>query len=246
MKILEISPSSYETFIGIVTLGKMKTIRKRIVHYLGDKDITVLDAGCGSGGILEELFNTNERIEISCIDKSNEMLQIIKQKFSEKIENEKLHVINGDLLDYRITCNKSKYDAIINTHILSEIEPEFINSLLEKYNSFLNEDGLIFIADELAPVSGLKRILFYLLRIPLDFISYLIDKHKEIKSKSVLKMFLYYLLELPLIIFSYFPNAPITRPLINIERKLQQSGFDIIEQIKFQFDTFGLYVARKR
>ena len=246
MKILEVSPSSYETLIGLVTLGKMKIIRNRILHYLGKNKLAVLDAGCGVGGILEEILQINENVEINCIDKSNEVIGILTKKFDASIKKEKLHVIDGDIMSNKTLDNELKYDVIINTHLLSEIEPEFIYNLLERYNSYLNCNGLIFIADELSPNSKIKKAIFHLLRTPLDFISYLVDKHKEIRNKSFWAILLFYVLEFPLIIFSYFPNAPITHPLKNIEEKLINAGFEIIEQIKFQFDTFGLYVARKR
>ncbi len=247
MHIIETAPPSYERFIGPVTLYKIRDVRNRIVDYLLYRKAKVLDTGCGAGGLASDLLKKNDSIELYCMDISEEMLNQTKKNLSFLSKEKKsVHLIHGDVLNIANEFNDYSLDAIINIHLLSEMEPAFIDQLIKEYFIKLKPKSFLFIADELVPRSNVVKIIFYTLRFPFDFLSYLIDRHSELKNISFFLKIKYYLLELPLIIATYFSNFPLTKPLKNLDEKLTASGFDIIEKRLYQFETFGLYVARKK
>lgn len=73
------------------------------------KDInTLLDLGCGTGLVLDEILKVMPNIKVTGIDMTKEMLDKLKEKHSDK----NIRLINADFLEYDL--GTEKYDAVVS------------------------------------------------------------------------------------------------------------------------------------
>ncbi len=73
-------------------------------------EVEILDLGAGTGIELEWIFKKIPNAKITCIDVSEEMLNILRENYKEKITQ--IEVIKASYLDYNF-FNK-KYDYIFS------------------------------------------------------------------------------------------------------------------------------------
>jgi len=100
-----------------------------------DKNIRVLDLGCGSGQLIHEMSHMFNNLNITGIDFSEKMIEM-SQARNQMAQHIKL---NADEL-YKIN---DKYDLIICTHSLPYYkEPE---KVLMELSKLLNDDGNLLI-----------------------------------------------------------------------------------------------------
>lgn len=79
---------------------KDKGILKKIADFAQIKKTdTVVEVGPGEGGLTEFLLSKAERV--IAIEKDDRMVSFLKEKFKKEIEEEKLEVIEGDILDLK-------------------------------------------------------------------------------------------------------------------------------------------------
>ena len=67
-----------------------KLVLESLFEYIPDKDSNILDAGCGSGGLITFL-NSNKYKNIKGFDLSDDAVSLSKEK--------KLNVVHGDIND---------------------------------------------------------------------------------------------------------------------------------------------------
>ena len=87
----------------------------------------VLDLGCGKGLELDFYFKCNLTAKITGIDLAEDMLKILKDKFSDK----KLTTICGSYFD--IPFGKECYDAIVSVESLHHSTKEQKRPLYKKH-----------------------------------------------------------------------------------------------------------------
>lgn len=68
----------------------------------------VLDLGCGTGLELEYYFKLNPAANVTCIDLAEDMLKVLKEKFSERA----ITVFRGSYFD--IPFERNRYDAVVS------------------------------------------------------------------------------------------------------------------------------------
>ncbi len=117
-------------------IGKnhIKTIEK-IKEYLKDSN-TVLDCGCATGAIANDIANNVK--EIHGIDISSKMIQVAKRKASER------NVVNVNYIKSTIfneNFKSNSYDAILAFNVLHLIEDT--QMLLKRINVLLKPGGLL-------------------------------------------------------------------------------------------------------
>ena len=81
---------------------------KYIDNLFGNRNIKVIDLGCGSGNIGITLKKKNPKLDITCLDISNDALEVAK--INAKNLNVDIAFLNGNMLD----DVHDKYDVIIS------------------------------------------------------------------------------------------------------------------------------------
>lgn len=113
----------------------------------------VLDLGCGTGLELDFYFKRNLTAKITGIDIAEDMLKILKNKFSDK----KLTVICGSYFD--IPFGKECYDAIVSVESLHHFTKEQKCPLYKKAYQALKHNGYLILTDYFAETK--EREIFY-------------------------------------------------------------------------------------
>lgn len=102
----------------------------------------VLDLGCGTGNITQKLLTRFPQAEVTCLDLSENMIKIAKNKLSQY---KSIKYLIGDFTETEIT---EKYDAIISSlalhHIPNDKEKEEMYQAIYKA---LNKNGVFYNAD---------------------------------------------------------------------------------------------------
>jgi len=105
---------------------------------MGEREkIKVLDIGCGTGLELEGIFKRNPEAEIDVIDMSEEMLNILKEKYKDKLNQ--IKIIQGSYLT--IPFNQNYYDYVIASMTMHHFIKEEKVRLYKKINSALIKGG---------------------------------------------------------------------------------------------------------
>lgn len=95
---------------------------------------TILEIGPGKGALTEKLLEKAGRV--IAIEKDRELLPFLKEKFQKEIENKKLELINGDILDFNpsiLGLKESKYKIISNIpyNITGSIFRKFLSETIQ-------------------------------------------------------------------------------------------------------------------
>ena len=118
----------------------------RILHLLvfnnikdSDKNISILDAGCGTGGLLDFLYKKGFK-NLSGFDISKEAIALSKKKFQDK-ENVKLYL--DDLGTQENLADL--FDVIVSNDTFYFFSLEENKNILNKFYKHLNPDGLVLL-----------------------------------------------------------------------------------------------------
>ncbi|HBL84547.1 MAG: hypothetical protein A2Y17_00910 [Clostridiales bacterium GWF2_38_85] len=102
---------------------------------------SLLDLGCGTGLELERLFKKYPNIKVTGIDLSQEMLNVLKQKYA----GEKLNLICGSYFD--INFSKDCFDYALSTYSLHHFDESTKISLYKKIYNALKPHGIYIEGD---------------------------------------------------------------------------------------------------
>ena len=80
--------TSQKAVLEIVKAGNIK-----------EKEL-VLEIGPGKGALTEELLKT--KAKVLAVEKDNDLISFLKEKFKKEIENNRLILINQDILEFNI------------------------------------------------------------------------------------------------------------------------------------------------
>lgn len=169
MKILESSPYRYDAGIKILTLGKVNESYNRLVHYVNPKDM-VLDIGCGTGALSIKAAEKGGKVK--GIDINPDMLKIAR----EKTKNMDIKVTFEEMGVAELDSEPSNYyDIVLSGLCFSELTPDEIQYTLKEVHRILKPEGLVVIADEVVPESLFKKVISYMVRIPLAVITVVVS-----------------------------------------------------------------------
>jgi 2-polyprenyl-3-methyl-5-hydroxy-6-metoxy-1,4-benzoquinol methylase len=104
-------------------------------HFPKNKEIKILDVGCGMGHFLYFLKKEGYKNFVG-IDISPQQIEFVKKKISDK-------VILGDIFDY--LCSGETFDVIVMNDIIEHMNPDNLLKLLRLCYVSLNPDGQIFV-----------------------------------------------------------------------------------------------------
>lgn len=99
---------------------------------------SVLEIGCGEGGVLKSFLDRN--CKITGVELSDYKLNVAKKLFAEEILTGKAKFIHEDIYNVE---NTDKFDLIILKDTIEHIHNQ--KRLMERLKDFLNENGKIFL-----------------------------------------------------------------------------------------------------
>ena len=107
-----------------------------------NKNPKILDLGCGTGNITQKALTRFPDAEVTCLDLSENMIEIAKDKLTKK---KKIEYIVGDFTQMQI---ETKYDVILSSlalhHIPNDEEKE---AMYKDIYEALEKDGVFYNAD---------------------------------------------------------------------------------------------------
>ena len=107
-------------------------------------DAAVLDLGCGTGLELDYYFRLNPTARITGIDVAEDMLDVLKKRFSDKA----ITVIKGSYFD--VSFENSCYDAAVSVESLHHFTKEEKVPLYKKVRQALSPGGFFILTDYFA------------------------------------------------------------------------------------------------
>lgn len=171
MKILEAAPRFYDKGINLLSFGQLGRVIDTIISLYIEKDMKVLDVGCGTGTFAVKAAAKGARVV--GIDISAEMLAVA----GEKVTNEGLEgvvdLIDMGVLELDERFREQSFDCVVSTLVFSELSREERVFALRECHRILKDDGTLIIADETRPRGIGKKALYDLLRAPLAAATYL-------------------------------------------------------------------------
>jgi ubiquinone/menaquinone biosynthesis C-methylase UbiE len=174
MKWLENSPKDYDRGIRLLTLGRIQRIKEKIANSYVQEGIRVLEIGCGTGTLAQMMAQRGAIV--TGIDASPRMLAEAEKKVHEfgLEEGVSLQYMDAALIADRFpgAC----FDLIVSTLVFSELPLSDQRFVLEACRSLLAPDGRLLIADEVVPAKPITRLFFYLVRLPLVLLTWLITR----------------------------------------------------------------------
>ena len=212
MRILESSEKRYDTGINLLTFGNERKIKREIASRLISKNDLILEIGVGTGTLA--ILTAQSGACVVGIDLSKKMIGVAERKIKEAGLSEKIRLKEMGVAEMDTHLAEGSFDKVIGTFVFSELsEPEQHFALRESYRA-LKANGEIIILDEVVPRSLAKRIIYYMIRIPLSLLTYLLVQTT-------------------------------TKPLRDIEHKLAETHFQIIDRAQYFFNSMQLIVASK-
>ena len=105
----------------------------------------ILDLGCGDGS--HALYFKEQGYNVTCIDLSDAMLDLCKQK--------ELHAIKMDIEDLQFSENS--FDGIWAVTSLLHVPKQNVPNVLKKLNSILKDKGILYICVKEGQGEGMKQ-----------------------------------------------------------------------------------------
>ncbi len=174
MKWLETSPQAYDRGIRILTLGRIRQVKERIANTYVQDGMRVLEIGCGTGTLTAMMAARGA--EVTGIDASPTMLSEAQKKVAAAglAEHVTLKYMDAAMVGARFA--PASFDLIVSTLVFSELFPDEQRYTLEACQKLLAPNGRLLIADEVIPEGTLRRLLFYAVRLPLAWLTWLLTR----------------------------------------------------------------------
>ena len=174
MKWLETSPQKYDRGIQILTLGRLQLLKEQILQDYVQTGMRVLEIGCGTGELT--VMMAERGAVVTGIDASPTMLSEAQKRVIDKELDGRvtLQYMDATLIGERFPA--ASFDLIVSTLVFSELSTDQQCFVLEACTKLLSPGGRLLIADEQIPSNRLARLLFYLVRIPLALLTWLLTR----------------------------------------------------------------------
>lgn len=183
MKALEKKAEKYDKGIKNLTLGRLPKIKKFIADNLVHKNDHLLDIGMGTGTFA--ILCAKRGAVVTGIDSSEKMLEVAKKNIKQEGLNEKIQIIKMPVIELDAQFVNSSFNKIVAILSFSEFYQKEQDFCLEQINRLLKDDGEFILVDEVKPKKIWKRIIYFLIRIPLLIITYF---ESQLTTKSLKNM----------------------------------------------------------
>jgi 2-polyprenyl-3-methyl-5-hydroxy-6-metoxy-1,4-benzoquinol methylase len=174
MKWLETNPKNYDRGIQLLTLGRLQPLKEKIAREYVHEGTRVLEIGCGTGTLTRMM--AEQGAIVTGIDASPAMLGEAQKKIAMGDYGERvtLKYMDAALIIDRFL--PASFDLIVSTLVFSELPHDDQRYVLEACARLLAPGGRLLIADEVLPASLLARLAYYLIRLPLVLLTWLMTR----------------------------------------------------------------------
>ena len=174
MKWLEKSPKDYDRGINILTFRQIRRIKENIVDVYVHPGMHVLEIGCGTGTLTTMM--AAKGATVFSIDASPAMLSEADKKVARNGLAGQISLECMDATQIGDRFAEASFDLIVSTLVFSELTVDERRYVLESCRKLLSPDGKLLIADEVKPPRALPKLLYYLVRLPLAFLTWLLTR----------------------------------------------------------------------
>jgi len=170
MKVLESAPERYDRGIRSLSRGRIDDVYRRIAHRVAAPGRSVLDIGCGTGGV--SLACAARGAEVFGIDRDAGMLEVARGK---PVPGEgRVTFLQLAAAEIEDRFPEETFDAAVACLAFSEMSPEQWAYALKTARTRLRPGGELLIADEVAPRGGVRRAWYRVRRAPLTALTYVL------------------------------------------------------------------------
>jgi ubiquinone/menaquinone biosynthesis C-methylase UbiE len=172
MKLLESAPSRYDKGIHLLTLGALPKIYDQLVNCVKE-GTQALDIGCGTGALTIRAIQRGALVK--GIDINPEMLKIAQGKVDAMDLSER--VILDEMGVAELDAEESEsYDIVMSGLCFSELTEDEQLYALKEIKRILKPGGHFLLADEIKPQGFFKRLIYWIIKMPLVVITYLVSQ----------------------------------------------------------------------
>lgn len=174
MKWLETTPGDYDRGIQLLTLGRLTPLKQRIASNYIQPGARVLEIGCGTGTLA--LMMARQAAHVVAVDASPLMLTEARRKVKQTDLDETIEFHQLDASELIDHFQPASFDLIVSTLAFSEFAPETLRYVLSEAFQLLRPGGRLLIVDEMVPDGLGARFLYYLVRLPLVVLTWLLTR----------------------------------------------------------------------
>ncbi|MFZ5354528.1 MAG: GNAT family N-acetyltransferase [Bacillota bacterium] len=129
-------------------------------------EVCILDIGCGTGLELEYIFKKVPNAKVTCIDLSEEMLRLLKDKYTAF--SKQLEIVQGSYTE--VPFAEEKYDYVISVYTMHHFLEDVKTGMYSKIYKALKPNGIYIEADYIVDEAFEKESLdcYFKLRKNLD------------------------------------------------------------------------------
>ena len=149
MRRLESTPARYDRGIALLSGGRIGSAYERIAELVADRNVDVLDIGCGTGGV--SIACAARGATVVGIDRDAGMLEVAASKSSS------VEWLELDATEIEDRFDPERFDAIVSCLVFSEMSPQVQDYTLSIALSRLRPGGRLVIADEIEPEDAGRR-----------------------------------------------------------------------------------------
>ncbi len=174
MKWLETTPERYDQGIRLLTLNRLPKLKAHIATQLVNPGDRVLEIGCGTGTLA--IMMAQRGAIVTGVDESPWMMAQARRKVAEAgLEAQvTLQEMEASTLTDHLPPNG--FDVIVSTLAFSELPDAERRFVLAECATLLAPGGRLIIGDEVVPAGVLARMGYYLVRLPLVLITWLLTR----------------------------------------------------------------------
>lgn len=174
MKWLETSPRDYDRGVQILTLGRLGQLKEYVARWYVRQGTRVLEIGCGTGTLTTLM--AAHGAQVTAIDISPPMLNETLRKVTTANLGDRVTVQHMDATLIGDRFPPASFDLIVATLVFSELSPNEQRHVLKACVRLLAPGGRLLVADEVIPGHGPTRLLYYLVRLPLTVLTWLLTR----------------------------------------------------------------------
>ena len=174
MKWLEQTPGAYDRGIQLLTLNRLHPLQEQIAMQMIHSGDRHLDIGCGTGTLA--LLAAQHGAVVTGIDASAEMLVEAQEKIDLAGLAEEVTLLKMDAGQLANRFEPGSFDVITASLVFSEMYVEQRLYVLDACQTLLASNGRLLIVDELLPSSKLARLPYFLIRLLLLLITWLLTR----------------------------------------------------------------------
>lgn len=183
MKLLETRSSRYDLGMRLLSRGRIQAAYEDVAQ-LVPEGATVLDVGCGTGGVTALLLRRAS--EVTGVDRSPQMLAEAQRKLGSAVADGRLHLVQCSITGLERSFGPEAFDCVVCCLVLSELTNTEERFALDEFYRLLRPGGTLVVADEVAPRGVVRRVGYHLTRAPMAAVTYVLTQTTTHRTLDVL------------------------------------------------------------